>query len=84
MDTTSSLLNIPLYHNILRLNQTRLGVVAELIEHWSRVWEIKGSNPGRVKPMTYQIGTCRLRAKCSALLGYAKDWFAQCQDSVIE
>ena len=26
-------------------------VVAELVEHWSRVWEIMGSNTGGVKPM---------------------------------
>ena len=40
-----------------------LGAVAESIEHWSRVWDIVGSNPGQVKPMTYQIDTCRFLAQ---------------------
>ena len=35
----------------------------------SDVREIVGSNPGQVKPMIYQIDTCRLLARCSALLG---------------
>ena len=45
------------------------GVVAESVEHWFRVLEIVGSNPGRVKPMTYKTDTCRFLAKCSPLLG---------------
>ena len=32
----------------------------------------------------FQIDTWRFLAKRSALLGYGKDWFAQCQDIVIE
>ena len=43
--------------------------MAESVEHWSLVREIAGSNPGRVKPMTYKIDTCRFLARCSALLG---------------
>ena len=43
--------------------------VVESVEHWSRMREIVGSNPSRVKPMTYQIDTCRFLARCSALLG---------------
>ena len=46
-----------------------LAAVAESGEHWSRVREIVGSNPGQVKPMTYKIDTCRFLARCSALLG---------------
>ena len=45
----------------------RPGAVAESVEHWSRVWKIMGSNPGRVKPMTYKIDTCRFLTRCSAL-----------------
>ena len=46
-----------------------LGAVAESVEHWSRVWEIVGSNAGRVKLMTYTIDTCHFLARCSASLG---------------
>ena len=35
----------------------------------SRVWEIVGLNPGRDKPMTYQLYTCRFLARYPALLG---------------
>ena len=45
------------------------GAVAESVEHGPHMREIVGSNPGRVKPMTYQIDTCHFLAKCSALLG---------------
>ena len=46
------------------------GVLSESVEHWSRVREIVGSNPGRVKPMTInKIDTCRFIAWCSAILG---------------
>ena len=41
----------------------RICVVAESIEHWSRMWEIVASNPGRVKPMTYEIDTCHFLAR---------------------
>ena len=41
------------------LSQLDTGTVAESIEH---VWEIGSLVPGRVNPMTYQIGTCRFLA----------------------
>ena len=44
-------------------------MVAELVAHWSRVREIVGSHPGRVKPMAYKIDTCPFLARCSALVG---------------
>ena len=46
-----------------------LGAVAESVERWSRVREIVGSNPGGGKPMTYQIDTGHIPARCSTLLG---------------
>ena len=49
--------------------QLKPGAVAESVEHWSRVREIMGSNPGRVKPMSYKIDTCHFLARCLALLG---------------
>ena len=45
------------------------GALVESVEHWARVWEIVGSNPGLVKPMTYKIDTCGFLARCLALLG---------------
>ena len=39
------------------------GSVAESVEHWARVREIVGSNPGQIKPLTYQINTCRFLAR---------------------
>ena len=60
------------------------GRVVELVEHEPRVWEIRSLVPGWVKLMTYQIDTCRFLAWWSALIGYGKDWLAQCQDNVIE
>ena len=45
------------------------GTVAESVEYWSRVWEIVGSNPSRVKPMTNKIDACHFLARCSTLLG---------------
>ena len=48
--------------------------VAELVEHWF-------DTHGRVKPMTYQICTCRILARCSTVLGLGKDWLAQCQNN---
>ena len=47
----------------------KLRVVAEFVEHWSRMREIVSSNPDRVRPMTYQIDTCGFLARSSALLG---------------
>ena len=43
------------------------GAVAALVEHKLRVWEIGSLVPVRVKPITYQIHTCRLLAL--ALIG---------------
>ena len=65
-------------------SHNRPGTVVESVEHWSRVRETVGSNPAWVKAMTYQIDTCRFPARCSALLGYGKDWLAQCQDNVTD
>ena len=45
------------------------GMVAESVEHCPRVREILGSNPGRVKPLTYQIDTRHFLARYFALLG---------------
>ena len=45
------------------------GAVAKSVEHWSRMWEIVGSNPSWVKPMTDKIDTCCFLARCLALLG---------------
>ena len=50
-------------------NSEELDAIAKLVEHWSRMRDIMGSNAGRVKPMTYKIYTCRFLARCSALLG---------------
>ena len=60
------------------------GTVSEWVEHWSRMQEIMGSNPSRVKPMTNKIDTCRFLARCLALLGTGKFWLAHCQDNVTE
>ncbi len=66
MDTTGD----EYYSIILSLRfHKKSGAVAESVEHWSRVREIVGSNPGRVKPMTYKIDICHFLARCSALLG---------------
>ena len=45
------------------------GTVAESVKPWSRMREIMPSIPGQVKPMSYQINTCRFIARCLALLG---------------
>ena len=42
----------------------RPGMVAESVDNRSHVWEIVGSNPSWVKPMTYQIDTCRFKSWC--------------------
>ena len=44
-------------------------VVAESVERRPRVREIGSLVPGQVKPMTYQIDTCRFLAWCFALIG---------------
>ena len=41
-------------------------------------------NHCRVKPMIYQIETCRFLARCLASLGYDNDWLAQYKDNVTE
>ena len=53
----------------LETTEGMLGPVVESVEHGSRLREIVVSNHGRVKPMTYQIDTCRFLARCLALLG---------------
>ena len=53
------------------------GEVAESVEHWSRMWDILGSKPGRVKSMTYQIG----RALVSHVRDHGfKPWSSQIND----
>ena len=47
------------------------------------MWKVGNLNPVRVKPITYQIDTCRYPAWCSTLTGYGKDWLAQYQYNVI-
>ena len=47
----------------------KLDTVTESVEHRSRVREIVGLNPGRVKPTTYKIDTRHFLARHSALLG---------------
>ena len=48
----------------------------------NRVGEIVSLVPGRVKPMTYQIYTCRFLACRSALIGYGEGWLTYGQDNV--
>ena len=57
-------------------------MVAELIERGPNVWEIGSSVPGRVKSMTYKIDTCCFLAWRFAIIGYGKEWLAECQDNV--
>ena len=80
------------YHN---RHTTTLAAVAKSVERIPHVWEIRSLVPGRVKPMTYQIDTCRFLAWCSALIGYGKIssvsgqcdwveyWVNQCVSSLI-
>ena len=58
--------------------------MAELVELGPRVQEIGSSVPGQINPMTYKIDTCHFLVWCSALIGLAKDWFAQCQENMME
>ena len=46
--------------------------------------DIAGSNAGRVKLITFKIDTCCFLARHSALIGYGKDFLAQCQNNVTE
>ena len=46
------------------------------------VWEVGGSNPGRIKPNDLKMYTCLFVASHSAFLQYGKDWLGQCQDNV--
>ena len=57
-------------------------MVTKSVEHKHSVQKVRSSNPSRVKPVTYQIDTCGYLAWRLALIGYEKDWLAQCQDSV--
>ena len=50
----------------------------------SRLGDRRSLVPGRVKPMIYQIDTCRFLAWCPALLWWGKYWLDQRQDNVIE
>ena len=63
-----ALLESCLYAMLIKHSYDRT-TVAELVEHWSRMREILGSIPVRVKPMTYKIYTCHFLARISALLG---------------
>ena len=60
------------------------GAVAESIERRPRVREIESLILGQVKPVTYKVDTCHFLAWCLALIGYGKDWLAQCQDNGTE
>ena len=46
--------------------------------------EIGSSVPGWVKPMSYEIDTCRFLVRHLAFLGECKDWLAQCLHNVTE
>ena len=46
--------------------------------------EIRVLVPGEMKPMTYEIDTCRFLAWRLPLIGKGKGWFAQCEDNVPE
>ena len=61
-----------------------LNAVAESVERRPPVREIGSSIPGRVKPMTYQIKTCRFIAWRLTLIEYGKDWLVRSQDNVTE
>ena len=56
--------------------------MAESLERMLPVRKVGSSSPGRVKPMTYQIGTCQYLAWYPALLGYGKNWLSQYQVNV--
>ena len=58
--------------------------MAESVERVPRVQEIGSSVPSWVKPITYIINDCNFLAWHSVLIGYAKNWLAQCQDNVTE
>ena len=46
-----------------------LGAGAKSVEHEPQVGEIVGTNPGRIKTMTYKIDTYCFKTSCLALLG---------------
>ena len=53
-------------YNLVHMNMTCLprivpGVVAELIDRGTRMWEIESSVPGKVKDMVYKIDTFHQR-----------------------
>ena len=56
--------------------------MAESVERRPQVQDTGSLVPGRVKPLTYKIDTCRFLARNSALIGYGNDWLAQCQDTL--
>ena len=51
---------------------------------YSHSVEGQDSIPGRVKPQTYEIDTCRFLAWRSVLLEQGKDWLSQYQDNETE
>ena len=58
--------------------------MVESVEREPRVREIRSSNLGRVKPITYQIELFHLLALRSTLIELGKEWLAQYQDKVTE
>ena len=55
----------------------QLDMMVESVERWSWKQDIGSLVSSRVKPMTYQIDTCRFLACRLVLIGYGKDWLAQ-------
>ena len=58
--------------------------LVESIEQRPQMLEFGLSIRCRVKPVTYNVDTCHFLAWHSALIGYGKDWFAECQDKLTE
>ena len=58
------------------------GMLAESLGHMPCVWEIWSSVPGRVKPMTCKIDTCRYLVRWMFDINRIR--FAQCQDNMAE
>ena len=56
--------------------------VAESVQHMPPVSEVGSSIPNRIKQITHKFDTRRLLAWCSALIGWSKNWLAQCPDDV--
>ena len=58
--------------------------MTESVECRPCVQEMRILDPGRVKPIAYQIDTCRFLAWFSASIGQGKDWLVNYQDNVTE